>query len=325
MNEHDELADLFPPDRPVTPERRQEMKERLMVQVREAEQTGRRRYRAIAGGVAAAVLVAAGLVVLLTRGDSGSDADNGDRVDVASDGGGPSGDSGDGGQGAGLPAETYQQVEELVGGRPSLDAESIGCVAPGTMPVNAEVGVNEQLSHGPLDQPLTREALILQCTNGGDWNGTGYTGLDQGVATACVREGGYGPPGNTRDDSYPLAVVAVKDLPCDQAGDAGVTVREMTDDDLAQLNHMRDMEVQLLSDPRPCPTAEEGEQWARDQIAELGLDAELIVDDPSSAGQPGTGCGWRARIYWNSVETAPVALAGLVVSVTPYASVVETG
>jgi hypothetical protein len=325
MNERDELGDLFPPDRPVAPERRQEMKERLMVQVREAEQTGRRRYRAIAGGVAAAVLVAAGLVVLLTRGGSGGDggADNGDRVDVASDGSGT--DGGASGEGAGLPAEIYEQVEELVGGRPPLDAESIGCVAPGTLPVNAEVGVNEQLSHGPLDRPLTREALVRQCTNGGDWNGTGYTGLDQGVATACVREGGYGPPGNTRDDSYPLAVVAVKDLPCDRAGEAGVTVREMTDDDLAQLNRMRDMEVQLLSDPRPCPTAEEGEQWARDQIAELGLDAELIVDDPSSAEQPGTGCGWRARTYWNGVETAPVPLAGLVITVTPHVSVVETG
>jgi hypothetical protein len=308
------------------------MKERVMMQVQEAEQAGRRRYRIAAGAAAAAILVAAGLAVMLTRGDGGDKDGDPTTVDQPTDvagdgdgGGGAESEGEDAGDGGALPAEIYQQVEELLGGRPVLNAEAIGCVAPGTQTVNAEIGANEQLSHGPLDQPLTREGLIQQCTNGGDWNGTGYTGLDQGTATACVREGGYGPPGNPRDDSFPLAVVAVKDLPCEQAGDASVTVREVTDDDLAQINHMRDMEVQLLSDPRPCPTAEEGEQWARDQIAELGLDAELLIDDPSSAELPDADCGWRPRVFWNAVDTAPVATAGLVVTVTPTQQLADAG
>ena len=315
MNEH-ELRDLLPPERRLPVGRRQDIKERLMVQVEEAEKVERRRYRVAAGAVAAAVLVAAGLAALLVGGGSGSGpgSDDPSRTDTAGNPTVP--------EDVGLPPGAVDQVLTNLGGRPVLDAERIACVAEGTPIVDAESAGNEQLSWNPLDQPLTEAGLVEQCMHGGDWNGTGYTGLDVGEATACVLEGGYGGPDNPGNDDYPLAVVALNDLTCEEAGSPEVTVRPMTDADLAVINHMRDVEITLLADPRPCPTRVESQQWAEEHLAEAGVAGVDVTLDQSD--EPDSSCHWRPRVFWHAGDSGPVPTYGVVVVVTPIQQTTET-
>jgi hypothetical protein len=318
MNEH-ELRDLLPAERRLPAGRRQDMKERLMLQVEEAEKTERRRYRVATGAVAAAVLVAAGLVALLLGTGSGSDGDpdRGDVTDLAENPDVP--------EGGGLPDGTVEQVLANLGGRPILDAERIGCVAEGTEVIDAASAGNEQLSYNPLDQPLTREGLIRQCMHGGDWNGTDYTGLDVGEGVACVRPGGYGPAGNPGNDDFPLAVVALNDLSCEEAGSPETTVRPMTDADLAELERMREIEIMLLADPRPCPNRAQSQQWARSRLAEAGIDVEVTIDPTRTDSVPDGSCTWRPRVFWHASDSGPgVGTYGVSVVVTPLQQTTET-
>ena len=148
---------------------------------------------------------------------------------------------------------------------------------------------NTAASEFPLEDTLTADRLVEECTSGNDW-ARSQGGFDAQQATACVRDG-----------DFLLAVVALDGLGCSGAGDG---VRPITDDDLARLNEMRAVEVAVLANPDECPTLDDAVDWAKARVDEHG--EQLNV-----RGVPGSdnGC-YGGTTYWDWDEVVVEQISG---------------
>lgn len=148
MIDHD-LHGLMPAERRLSPERKQQIKEQLMRQVQPEPQPakGGRGRRVAAGLAAAAVLATGGIAAAGAFG--GPDAEQVAQVIENS--------------------EDASSVH-LDGWRPALRAESVACIGSGQSPLTdpRESG-NTSASEFPLEEMLTAEHLVEECTAGTDW------------------------------------------------------------------------------------------------------------------------------------------------------------
>lgn len=268
MNDHD-LQDLLPAERRLSPEHKQQIKERLMQQVQSEAQpaTRGRGRRAVAGLAAAAVLATGGIAAAGAFG--GPDAEQAAQV---------------------IENSEDAAVVHLEGWRPALRAESVACIDSGRSALTdpRESG-NTSASEFPLEEMLTVERLVEECTAGTDWarvNG----GFDPEQATTCVRDG-----------NYPLAVVALDGLSC---AEAGTDVRSITQDDLATLNRMRALEVAILANPDECPSMDSAVQWAETQVEAHGEPLAVRANDDNGDGCFGGMTYWEHGEVW--VETVSI-------------------
>jgi hypothetical protein len=328
VNEFD-LRDL-PPERRLSVARRREMKERLMQQIELEERTARGRYRLVVGAVAATLLVVAGAIAAYAGwsedeptevGPAGqSDPADDDHAEEVPD------QPGQESRTVPDPEEAAQATENLARFGPGAfevgpDVDRVECVAPGTQRVTRESSGSGQVRDVPLDQVLTADMYVAACATG-DWpwyeQESPGTAFDPARASMCVRPGDYGPPENRRNDDFPLAVVALDGLTCEEIGE-GVTVRPVTDEDLATLNRMRAIEVAVHANPDSCPSVEEAQRWAEDRFAEEGIEVEAVAPEVEQGEgllecfQP--GIEWQFHDY-DEDAGAPTNF-GLNVSVNP--------
>lgn len=260
MIDHD-LHGLMPAERRLSPERKQQIKEQLMQKVQPEPQPakGRRGRRVAAGLAATAVLATGGIAAAGVFG--GPDAEQAAQVIENS--------------------EDAASVH-LDGWRPALRAESVACIGSDQSPLaDPRESGNTSASEFPLEEMLTAEHLVEECTEGTDWarvNG----GFDPEQATTCVRDG-----------RYPLAVVALDGLSC---AEVGTDVRAITQEDLATLNRMRGLEVAILANPDDCPRMDSAVQWAETQVEAHGEPLAVRANDDN-----GDGC-FGGRTYWEHGE-----------------------
>jgi hypothetical protein len=314
VNELD-LRDLLPAERRLPDVRRREMKERLMEHVHQDVRTSRRNYRLLAGALAAALVIIAGVVAVLVAGKDEeapviSPAPT-TTEDTTPDASGP--------RTAPVPAEVAQALENLKGedttSRKLLNANSVFC-SSADHPGNVTNGTgNTEVQDLEFDQPLTEQALIQECASA-NWAELAYgqtDAFDPDTGRACVREGGYKADNEVGNDSFPLAVVTLDNLPCDSLSEGNAVVRDMTDADLAELNRMRAVEVAMFANPKHCATFEEASQWARDILAQEDIAyGEGISEEDSDAQLP--ECGYQPVVVWHSWGTdGTVTHDGLIV------------
>lgn len=166
-----------------------------------------------------------------------------------------------------------------MGWRIDLQAEQAKCLLPGADAFVQEMLVGGPASNFPLQESLTASHLAIACTDDNNYaSENGYTSAD---ATVCVSYAGR----------YPVPTVVIDGSECASAGD---DLRPITDEDLAELNHMRAVEVALLAVPSDagCPTFSQARDWVNQQISQLGIDVTVVESDE------GTGVCYRGSVVW---------------------------
>ncbi|HEY3140197.1 MAG TPA: hypothetical protein VGJ86_03660 [Acidimicrobiales bacterium] len=316
MNELD-LRDLLPAERRLPDVRRREMKERLMEHVHQDVRTSRRNYRLLAGALAAALVIVAGVVAVLVAGN-GSTSTN-DPAGTTDPPAPTTVPDVSGHRTMPVATEVDQALENLKGedttSRKLLNANSVWC-SSADHPGNVTNGTgNTEVQDLEFDQPLTEQALIQVCASA-NWAEAAYgqtDAFDPDTGRACVREGGYKADNEVGNDSFPLAVVTLDNLPCDSLSEGNAVVRDMTDADLAELNRMRAVEVAMFANPKHCATFDEATQWARDILTQedIAYD-EGITEESTDAQLP--ECGYQPIVVWHSWGTdGTVTHDGLIV------------
>lgn len=286
-----------------------------MEQIHTEARTSQRRYRLVAIGLAAALLVVAGAVAVYV----GSDVSTDDT---------PSNEPMREPDAPVLRHRTVPDAAEAVlatrnvsgevaaGGElapfeegfwAGLDAETVLCVGRERSGVTQVMGL-------PFKGLLTEEQLIVECASG-NW-AEQYGQTDAFIpedATACVDylPAAHDEAGETVPDDYPRAVVALEGLTCAQTAVVNTSVgnvRDLTDEDLAQLNRMRAIEVALLANPEPCPTIEEAEAWAEARLAEEGVEVSVggEVTDGGDNIVEESEC-WQPAVWWDDIENLNLA------------------
>ena len=296
MNES-ELRNLLPPERSLPADRGRAMEERLMTQIDDrsaGEPDGtsdgreimlddapstRRRHRRLTGVIAAVVVVVAAVGgALALRGAPDPTVTNETAVPDDADAD-PTTDLG------ALPAvvigatpdpANVTRVAEVFkarsrahtpGWRWGLRAEDVQCYfADGS-------AMQTSASEFPMEQALTAEHLVQECSQGND-AARMVGGLDGTGARVCIGGG-----------DYPAAAVTLDGRSC-EAVDPGL--RPVTDADLAELNRMRAIEAALLAAPQDCLTEEQSVAWAEHVVAvqDLGLDVEVTPQMPDGSPAP---------------------------------------
>lgn len=315
MNES-ELRDSLPPERPLPPARRYEMKERLMAEI-ESEGTVRRvRSRfpipgaAVAAGVVALAFVAGAVAILW--GQEGESVVATDPADA-------------GNPGPTAPSETTTSTTDPIvlperdrtkpdpkdvaivmdrgafdahgpRWRPNLSAEQMVCAYPG--------GEVEYLAYWfPMEDAITPDDFAYGCTQG-DWNRN--KGITTEGAEVCVVSEVYfqeiedfskEQPGPTfKPFVYPMPFVALDGRTCDEDH------RPITDEDLAEINRLRAIEASVLAAPE-CSTVEAVERWAQAWLDKEGIDLPIYTSPEKTEHE----ICYSARIEWQH-GTVGVAL-----------------
>lgn len=179
---------------------------------------------------------------------------------------------------------TEEAVIHLGNWRPALDAEQVTCRYRDTGQVS-----ETHASEFPLDEPLTEDELIQECTTGTDI-ARGATGdVASEPATVCARE----------RNPYPRPVVAVGAVECREQ-----ELEPLRATDLEEINRMRAIEVTVLAVPSDdeCPSFDEARTWAGERLAAHGEAIEFEAFDP-----PGPGC-WRPKINWERGFFTPMRI-----------------
>ncbi|HTO00612.1 MAG TPA: hypothetical protein VL068_08050 [Microthrixaceae bacterium] len=256
-----DLRNLIPAERRMSQHKKQQLKERIMEDIGTDSTPAQRRYpkRRLVGGLVAATVLVTGTATAAAVWLGGPDPQQAKQV---------------------VEKMPDPVAERYLGDwRPALRAEFVACIGPDSNRLTdpRETG-DTSASEFPLADNLTVDLLITECTSGNDWARL-EGGFDQDKAKACVREG-----------DYPLAVVALEGLTCEDAGD---NVRPISDSDLAQLNKMRGFEVAVLANPEQCPTLNQAAEWSRQQITARGehLTVQTIPGNPD-------GC-FGGTTYWD--------------------------
>ena len=163
--------------------------------------------------------------------------------------------------------------------RPDLQAEQTKCLLPG-----ADEFVQERLasiaSNFPLEERLTVEHLATACTDGNAYaSENGYTAAG---AEVCVDDGGR----------YVDPTVVIDGTDCALASP---DLRPITEQDLADLNEMRAIEVALLAVPSEngCPTFDDARQWVTSQVDQLALSLNIVE------GDQGSDVCYRGTVTWS--------------------------
>lgn len=268
----EDLRDLMPAERWLPPHRKRQLKERLMHDIAAEDTPSRRRRpsRRLTGGlVAAAVLATSGAAAAALGFNGRPDPEQAGQV-VENN-------------------ATAAQVH-LDGWRPELRSESVACIGPDSNKLTdpRETG-NTPASEFPLEDNLTAELLIEECTSGNDW-ARSQGGFDPQQALACVRDG-----------DFLLAVVTLEGIDCADAGDG---VRPITDDDLARLNEMRALEVAVLANPNECPSLDEAVDWSHVRVDEHGEQLNVRGVTGNS-----NGC-FGGVTYWDRGEVIVEQMSG---------------
>ena len=259
-----DLQALRPPDRALPVERRDEIKNMLAAVVRSegapsSATASTRRRRRLGSGIAIAVAVvglggaAAAGVITRDRPDVSESA----RVNEE------------------IGRESPAAEVHLDGWRPELSAEVVECVVPAAVSVEEggppQVGtIQTPASEFPLEDLLTRDAVVQECLSGNDAARNSSTRLSADAGAVCVRTG-----------VYPKPVVLLDGTTCDYHAH----LRLLTDRDLATLNRLRSFDVALLAVPSAdgCPGVDEAVEWARARVAEFGGGLRIHVMDEGPA------------------------------------------
>ena len=288
MNEND-LRDLLPSERRLPASRRRDMQTRLDERIEHDERSSRRRFRLLVGAAAAALVALGGAAAVLTGGD-------GDAVTVPADRSVPD------------PSEAARAQDHHPA--PTLDAETLECFGPRSVDQPEPDLPGDRWTSGylldlPLAGVLTSEDLVAACERG---YAVSTGAIDPGDPDDSVDPGGPEAQVCGREGRFPSAVVAVDGLTCADAAADGVELRPMTDDDLAELNHMRAVEVALMADPRDCPTALQTVEHVEEVLDAEALDLTIRIDR-APMEEPGTGetsepppCPRFARVDWQAGE-----------------------
>ncbi len=185
----DDVRDLMPEERRLSPQRKQHLKERLMYDIEQetnAARQGHRTKRRLIGGLVAAAVVTTGGVAA-AFGFSGPDPDQAAQV---------------------IENNSVAAQVHTDGWRPTLRSEFVACIGSDSPRLTdpRDTG-STSASEFPLEDVLTADLLIEECAVSNDW-ARSEGGFDPAAATACVREG-----------EYLLAVVALEGLTCAESGD----------------------------------------------------------------------------------------------------------
>lgn len=257
----DELRDLMPAEQRLSSQRKHRLKERVMHNVRtdQAPTEKRRITRRFVIGIAAVALATTAGVAAATELFDRPDPDQAAQV---------------------VENNLEAAAVHLDGWRPELRAESVACIGPDDSKLSdpREIG-NTFASEFPLEEPLTEDLLIEECTIGNDW-ARSVGPFDPMAASVCVRDG-----------SYPLAVVALEGLPCADTG-IDIDVRPIEPGDLTELNRMRAVEVAILANPDECPTPDGATAWVRSQLDLHSGGLEIV-----ESGETGEGC-YGSWTHW---------------------------
>lgn len=170
-----------------------------------------------------------------------------------------------------------------LGWRPDLQAEQTNCLLPG-----ADASVQEMLggrpaSNFPLGESMTASHLAIACIDNDAYaSENGYTAA---TATVCVSDEGR----------HPDPTVIIDGSAC---ASTGSPLRPITEEDLAELNHMRVVEVAFLAVPSEsgCPTFSEARDWVNWQITQLGIEMNVVENDE------GTDVCYRGGVVWATDE-----------------------
>ena len=260
----DHLRELVSHTEDLSPESRRRIRNDLLDNIQHdgAMSSASRRVRSrrlVAGIAAILILVTSGVAAAATVIVDRPNADQASRV---------------------LARSADDAKVHLDGWRPSLRAESVACRGPDDNKLRDPREIGDSVaSEFPLHERLTPELLIAECTNGTD-TARNHGGYDPARATVCIREG-----------MYPLAVVALDNLPCEDTA-VGLTVRPAKPEDFVTLNRMRAIEVAILADPEECPTSVEAANWARTQLD--AYDEHLTV---VSSRDTYDGC-YGSQVLW---------------------------
>lgn len=294
MNEND-LRDLLPSERRLPPTRRRDMQSRLAERIEHDERSSRRRFRLLVGTAAAGLVALAGTAAVLAGGDGRDD----DTVTVPVE--------------RSVPEASEAARAQDHHPAPTLEAETLACFGPRPVSQPDPNMPGDRWTPGflfdlPLAGVLTSEDLVAACERGyGVSTGT----IDPGGPDDSVDSADPGGPEAevcTREGRFPSAVVAVDGVTCGDAAADGVELRPMTDADLAELNHMRAVEIALMADPLDCSTAPQSVEHVEGVLDEEDLDLTIRIDR-APMEEAGTGetydpppCPRYARVDWSAGE-----------------------
>jgi hypothetical protein len=170
-----------------------------------------------------------------------------------------------------------------LGWRPDLQAEQTNCLLPGADAFVQEMLGGRPAYDFPLDEPLTEHHLAVACTEDDAYaSENGYTAA---TATVCVSDTGR----------HPEPTVVIDGSAC---ASVGRDLRPITDQDLAELNQMRAVEVAFLAVPSEseCPTFIEARAWVNQQNSQFGTDLIVVELDE------GSGVCYRGSVVWVNDE-----------------------
>jgi hypothetical protein len=186
-------------------------------------------------------------------------------------------------------------VEATPTGRPYIDSDSLQCLGPDPSGMPAPDLPSERwawasLYRMALADPITADRMAAECADI-YWYPEDRSADD---ARACISDAGTPP-----------VVVTLDGLTCaDAAADGGVSLRPLTDDDLAELNRLRAIEIGLLAAPHECATVAQASTWVEGVLAEEGLDLTVHVHDGpmiehgDTVATPPPECPYHPRVSW---------------------------
>lgn len=237
MNE-EQLRSALPGERPLPPDRRAQIKEMLMSSLAEPTTKKRSNRRRMALGAVAA-LATAGVATAAAAGVISRDRPDPVQVEAVNRE-----------LGSGSPMGSVHTE----GWRPELNAETVECELAGGLTIT-------WASEFPLEEQLTEQHLVDECTSGNDLVRS-RMGAAADTVTVCVRRA-----------DYPRPVVLADGSTC-----ADQQLRPIMPDDLADLNRRRAFDVSLLAVPTAngCPSLDEAIAWSKRQVRESAY--ELHID-----------------------------------------------
>lgn len=258
MNEED-LRSGIPAERRLPPARRAEIKETLMATMFEGPSQVKRPRRRRAALGAIAIIATAGVATAAAAAVINRDRPDPVQAEAVN---------------RELGSDSPAGAVHTEGWRPELSAETVECVLTG--------GTTQTFaSEFPIEQQLTEQHLVDECTSGNDLVRSGMSG-EPTAPVLCAKEG-----------DYPQPVVLANGATCASTSN----LRTLTAADMNDLNQRRAFDVSILAVPSDhgCPTLEEAAAWAKRQVNDSGY--HLTIDTRSEGRACYRGVtDWARRI-----------------------------